>query len=120
MTLSQTTVRGKGSTRLAEVGKGRHPQIYLCVHQANELHVVHASLTFNTSASPLESIDISFTARWTLELVLQQVGVVGRGNEVAGQWVGHFLIDLAVIHIKDVTLRPQHELSEAIQTHHDL
>ena len=75
------------------------------------------TLTLNTSASPLECIDVGLSARGALQLVLKQVGVVRGSNEVGGEGLGHVLVDLPVVHVEDVTLRTEHEPSEPVQAH---
>ena len=42
---------------------------------------------------------------------------MGGGNKVGGERLGHVLVDLAMVHVEDVTLWTEHELSKSIQAH---
>ena len=51
------------------------------------------------------------------ELVLQQVCVMGGGEEVVAEWLAHVLVEVLVLHVEDgALLRAQVQL-EAVQRH---
>lgn len=51
------------------------------------------------------------------QLVLSEVGVVGRGDEVVGQWVIHVLVNPCMVRVKHTVLLRQHVHGKAIGGH---
>lgn len=60
-------------------------------------------LTFDTSASTCKYSDIPVNTGWPLKLVLKQVGVVTRRDEVVSEGLAHVLANVLLGIVKDIT-----------------
>lgn len=62
-------------------------------------------------------LDISLHAARSFQLVLQQIGVMGRGDEIVTQRLAHVLVEALVLCVKDGALRRAQVHQEAIYGH---
>lgn len=62
-------------------------------------------------------LNVSFHAAGPPQLVFQQVGVMGRGDEVVAQGLAHILVEVLVLRIEDGALWRTQVHQEAIYGH---
>lgn len=73
------------------------------------------ALTFDAAAAVAERPDVALDAGGPFDLVLKQVRVVGRGNEVVGERLRHVLAHGPLHRVEDVAVLRQQELGETCQ-----